>query len=230
MLSRRLLASHFDRFDELLCNQGTFQPTTHSSISLTKAKSQLNQGYPPTHSQSTTSNDVEPVAYNAKDKIVGYLSLLESFMDILEQNLKRNLVFQAETEIGTDLVNQAEKFLSHHTHRSTSEENISIIHSVASVVLVSAVLERILRLLGREKLQSMSIYGADDFEQLNHLINGLEDVKVIDSSTAQQICFWLSLREKVVMNQPEQLDPADIQHMIGGTRTLLETVVKPAFT
>ncbi|GAB4385521.1 MAG: hypothetical protein Kow00121_50590 [Elainellaceae cyanobacterium] len=155
-------------------------------------------------------------------------------MDNLEKNLQKNLSLQLETEIGITFIEQAEKFFSLYNalrNKPQSDEGkYSICYFVATIALVGAVLERALQVLRRNCLQQAGLCRFDEYAELNQVVNSLEINGILEPTIAQQICFWLSLREKVLMNQPEQLNSADVKQMLCGTRELLESVVRPSFS
>jgi hypothetical protein len=236
MLSKKLFTSYFDRFDELLLNRTAGASTISDTEEVSKRQQwQTNYLSLSQQLQALKGSLSEPMiavkepivaveaAWDVREEIQSYLSLLELLMSGLEQNLHQNLRLRLETEIGINFIDQAEKFFSIQTKQSNHETQSIHFYAAVTVLWVGAILERTLHTLSRQQLQGFSqSYDPDEYAQLNHLVNSLEDKGCFDSTIAQQVCFWLTLREKVMMNQPEQLDISTIRKMIDGTRNLLE--------
>lgn len=161
--------------------------------------------------------------WEAKDEIYGYLSILETFMGGLEKNLQNNLLLQLEAKVGTDFIDQAERIFSSGFKQFSSKTQSNVFYVTASVALAGAVLEKVLYVLSREKLQLMPATSLPELERLNQLVSLLRENDVIDATIAQQICEWLNLRAKAI-TEPEQIEPRAIQRMLDGIRHLLGIV------
>lgn len=172
--------------------------------------------------QKRISKVFEGTWWLAKNRILGYLSLLEGLMYCLESRLHANRVTCLETAIESSLFDQAQQLFESQTHPIAETDLSMQSYDFIVVSIVGSVLERILQILCIQYLKQVPAHQEISESIVDRCLLALEDAGVVDPAIAAQISVWLSMREQVLRGNVEHLDRTQVEEMIEGTRNFLD--------
>ena len=172
--------------------------------------------------QQQLSRVLEGTWWLAKNRILGYLSILAGLMDSLENRLHLISPVYLETEIESSFIDQAKQLFDSQTESTVHNQEATYAYDCVIVSIVGSVLERILQILCIHHLQQIPMRQSSAELLLDSCMLSLKKVGVLDSAIATKISSWLDMRDLVHHGKVEQLSHAQVEDMIEGTRSFLD--------
>lgn len=210
---------------ECICNKFNFEELVEWRINYFS----LTQLMLPSQTvQQQMSQVLEGKWWPTKNRIVGYLSILEGLMDSLENRLRTNFLPHFETEIESGFIEQAKQLFESRTEPTLHNQYSIHSYDFAVVSIVGSVLERILQTLCLQHLQQVPVSRGPVESTFDAHIFSLEKAGVLDQAIAAKISSWLTMREQILCGTIDHLNRSQISDMIEGTRSFLNASLRDA--